>query len=905
MSISGVPEGATLSAGTYDAVTDTWTLTSDQLEGLSVSVADDYDTDFQLTVTSTSTEGEGGDTATNTATIDVDVNRDVLTDGDDTFTMDDDAVVYAGDGDDTITTTTGDDVVFGEDGDDTFIGGLGGSDAFIGGAGTDTVDYSALDPNSPIYVNLSDDPDATAYDLPLDEFDGLQALNTDDPTAEGVYDYDRLNGIEDVIGGAGDDIIVGSDGANVLVGGLGDDLLSGGGGDDVLEGGAGDDTIIGGEGTDTAVFEDNFEEFTVNLDSDSGELSVGGSDIDGNDTLIDVEVLQFGDLTITVEDLLEAAMPDLSVDAVSATEDTEVALPIDAALADSVAEGTETLSVTLSGIPEGAVLRVDGVPLEVEGGSYTFADGVVPEGLTIQPPADSAADFEITVTATSQSVATQDGVADTAQNVQTFMVTVAPDAEAPVVTATEGLSFNEDAGAIDVGALFDAAPVEAGEVVSSFTIGGLPEGATLSGAFTDNGDGTFTIEAADLGGVQLTLPDDYDENFALEVSATSLQVDPDDPDNQDLWSYETSEAISVPLEIVAQVDAPTATVEAASGVEDGAAIPLEIGAATAAQDIDGEVTGFTVSDIPVGATLNLPGGFTFTATEGNTSVDLSPDQVDTLSISLPDDFTEDFSLTVTATATETDPETGTTTTATSAPVSLDVSVEAIADAPTIDVGTASGNEDGGPIALDIDPQVAGQDLDGEITSVTISSIPPGAVIMLNGEEVELTPLYDDGNGNLVEELLDDVGGIIGGIIGGGEGETPEPAAYSVTFPGDVDLSDLTITMPDDHDEDFTLQVSATASETDPESGEITYATSDPVDLNVSVIAQADAPTVDVAAATGDEDLPIALDIDPAAAAQDINGEVTSVTISDIPVGATMTLANGIAFTASEGNTSIS
>jgi hypothetical protein len=855
VTISGVPAGAELSAGTYDAATDTWILSSEDLDGLTVSVPDDYDTDFQLTVTATSTEAEG-DAASQTATIDVDVNRDVLTDGDDTFQMDDDSVVYAGDGADTITGTEGDDVMFGEDGDDTFIGGTGGSDAFIGGAGTDTVDYSALDAESPLYVNLTDEAGESGLAVPLFDFDGdgdIDAADAAAAAASGDYDYDLLNGIEDVIGGAGDDIIVGSDGANVLVGGLGDDILAGGGGDD---------TIVGGEGTDTAVFEDDFEEFTVNLDSDSGELTVEGGEADGTDTLTGVEVLQFGDLTITVEDLLNAAMPDLDVSAVdtATTEDVAVALPIGASLADGVDAGTETLSVTLSGIPEGAVLSVDGVPLEVVGGSYTFEDGVVPEGLTIQPPADSAADFDITVTATSQSVASVDGVAQTTDNVQTLTVTVAPDAEAPTVTAADDLTFLEDSGAIDVGALFDAVPVEAGEEIASFTIGNLPEGASLSGTFTDNGDGTFTIEAADLGSVQLTLPEDFDENFALQVSATASQTDPDTGE----VSYEASAPISVPLEIVAQADAPTATVDTASGTEDGAAIPLTIDATTAAEDIAGEVTSFTVSDIPVGATLNLPGGFTFTASEGNTSINLTPDQVEGLSISLPEDFDEDFSLSVTATAQETDPETGAVTEATSAPVSLDVSVAAVADAPTLEVGAASGLEDGGPIALDIDPAAAAEDINGEVVSVTISNVPADATLSAG--------TFDADTGTWTVDA--------------------------------ADLEGLTITLPEDFDEDFSLSVTATAQETDPETGAVTTATSDPVSLDVSVVAQVDAPTVNVDAALGNEDTAVALNIDPATAAEDIQGEVTSVTISDIPVGATMTLAGGITFTASEGNTSI-
>jgi len=1297
VSISGVPAGATLSAGTYDADSDTWTLTPEELEGLSVSVADSDDTDFQLTVTATSTEANG-DTATQTATIDVDVNRDVLTGGDDTFQMDDDAVVYAGEGDDTITGTDGDDAIFGEAGNDILIGGAG-SDLLDGGDGIDTADFSALDPDSPLYIDLGEG-EATVGD-----------------------DLDTLVSIENVIGGAGDDIIVGSDGDNVLAGGLGDDTFTGGGGDD---------TIIGGDGTDTAVFEDNFEEFTVNLDSDSGELSVGGSDLDGNDTLIDVEVLQFGDLTITVEDLLNAAMPDLDVSAVdtSTVEDVPVALPIGASLADGVADGTETLSVTLSGIPEGAVLSVDGVPLDVVDGAITFADGVVPEGLAILPPPNSAEDMQITVSATSQSVATVDGVAQTTTSEQVLNVTVAPDAEAPVVTAagTDALTFNEDAGAIDVGALFGAVTVEPGEEIASFTIGGLPEGATLSGPFIENSDGTFTIDAADLGDVTLNLPEDYDENFTLQVSATASQTDPEtgavdyetsapidvplniiaqadapsltvtdaagtedqaipldiqtgltddtevlgvsisgipdgavlksgddvitvvdgvanltpeqladltitpaadsdadfnltvtatsteqDPDGGDpitatttgtiavsvdpdadaptlvvdnasgaedtaipltisseLTDVDGSETLSVTISgvpegatlsagtydaetgdwtltpdqlsgltvtpasnsdadfqltvtatttdgtdtatvsetldvsvaavadaptltvdgavsgtedggpialdiasaltdadgsetlsvtisdippgatitlangisftasegntsvdlspsqlqgltvtpaadsgadfaltvtatsteangdtatqtatidvavasqadaptvtadaasgledggpialnidpqaaaedingevvsvtitgvpggaslsagsfnadtgewtvdaadvegltvslpedfdedfslqvsataqetdpdtgevttatsapvafdvsVVAQVDAPTASVDAASGLEDGAAIPLSIDATTAAEDINGEITGFTVSDIPVGATLNLPGGFTFTATDGNTSIDLSPAQVEELSISLPEDFDEDFALTVTTTAQETDPDTGEITTATSAPVALDVSVVAQADAPTVTADAASGLEDGGPIALNIDPQAAAEDINGEVVSVTITGVPEGASLSA-------------------------------GSFNADTGEWTVDAA---------DVEGLTVSLPEDFDADFTLQVSATAQETDPDTGEVTTATSAPVALDVSVVAQIDAPAVSVDAASGVEDGgAIPLNIDPAMAAGDIAGEITTVTISDIPVGATLNLGGGFQFTATEGHTSV-
>ena len=811
VSISGVPAGATLSAGAYDAESDTWTLTPEELEGLSVSVADDYDTDFQLTVTATSTEADG-DTATQTATIDVDVNRDVLTGGDDTFQMDDDAVVYAGEGDDAITGTDGDDAIFGEAGDDILIGGAG-SDLLDGGDGIDTVDFSALDPDSPLYIDLGEG-EATVGD-----------------------DLDTLVSIENVIGGAGDDIIVGSDGDNVLAGGLGDDTFTGGGGDD---------TIIGGDGTDTAVFEDNFEEFTVNLDSDSGELSVGGSDLDGNDTLIDVEVLQFGDLTITVEDLLNAAMPDLDVSAIdtSTVEDVPVALPISTSLADGVADGTETLSVTLSGIPEGAVLSVDGVPLDVVDGAITFADGVVPEGLAILPPPNSAEDMQITVSATSQSVATVDGVAQTTTSEQVLNVTVAPDAEAPVVTAAgaDALTFNEDAGAIDVGALFGAVTVEPGEEIASFTIGGLPEGATLSGPFTENTDGTFTIDAADLGDVKLNLPENFDENFTLQVSATASQTDPE----TGAVDYETSAPIDVPLNIIAQADAPTVSVDAASGLEDGGPIALNIDADVAAEDINGEVVSVTITGVPEGATLSAG---TFDAETGAWTVDAA--DVEGLTVSLPEDFDTDFSLQVSATAQETDPDTGEITTATSAPVALDVSVVAQVDAPTVDVEAASGNEDTA-IALDINPAAAGQDLQGEVTSVTISGIPVGATLNLPGG---LTFTATDANSTV----------------------SLSPAQ----------LEGLTITPPADSADDFQLTVTATATETDPDTGEVTTATSDPVALDVTVQGVADGAQVTDTAASGAEDTAIPFSVDVTELDTD-GSETLSVTLSNIPEGAIIT-----------------
>ena len=59
-----------------------------------------------------------------------------------------------------------------------------------------------------------------------------------------------MTGIENVNGGAGNDIITGNRSANTLNGGNGNDTLNGGAGNDTLNGGLGNDRLVGGNGID-------------------------------------------------------------------------------------------------------------------------------------------------------------------------------------------------------------------------------------------------------------------------------------------------------------------------------------------------------------------------------------------------------------------------------------------------------------------------------------------------------------------------------------------------------------------------------------------------------------------------------------------------------------------------------
>ncbi len=169
--------------------------------------------------------------------------------------------VKAFEGDDIVFAGNGQDFVYGFDGDDTiygigqsgletrevFRGGNGDDEILLGwtstwaladgGAGTDTVDFTYLDPDTFTGVTV---------DLRQTTRSG-SATNTNDGF---VSRYDLQN-FEHVTGSPSDDVITGSDGGNQLDGEDGDDVIAGAGGNDSIHGGAGSDQVQGNDGADT------------------------------------------------------------------------------------------------------------------------------------------------------------------------------------------------------------------------------------------------------------------------------------------------------------------------------------------------------------------------------------------------------------------------------------------------------------------------------------------------------------------------------------------------------------------------------------------------------------------------------------------------------------------------------
>lgn len=166
------------------------------------------------------------------------------------------------DGDNTLWGGLGDDALNGRGGNDILNGGAG-ADTLYGGAGTDTASYA--DAGTWVYVSVRN---------------GTGAGYRGESKGDILYD------IENVVGGAGNDILALDGGDNTLWGGLGDDALNGRGGNDTLYGGDGADTMYGGAGIDTASYANAGTWVYVNVRNGTGAGHKGESK---GDILYDIE----------------------------------------------------------------------------------------------------------------------------------------------------------------------------------------------------------------------------------------------------------------------------------------------------------------------------------------------------------------------------------------------------------------------------------------------------------------------------------------------------------------------------------------------------------------------------------------------------------------------------------------
>ena len=247
LTLSGLPEGSQLSAGTANP-DGSFTLGADDLSHLLLTPPEGATGDLELTVVAVATELANGDTATTSAdfTVTLPAASHEPTDGPDVLTGTAGADVIDGlAGNDTISGLGGDDTLIGGDGHDVLLGGAG-NDLLDGGSGNNTLDGGAGDDSL-----TAGNGDNLIHDTQGDNTVFAGAGNNHIVTGGGNDYVEVMFGDNVIDTGGGDDSIVASSGDNTVNTGAGDDHLDLGGGNNFVDAGTGNDDILLGSGDNT------------------------------------------------------------------------------------------------------------------------------------------------------------------------------------------------------------------------------------------------------------------------------------------------------------------------------------------------------------------------------------------------------------------------------------------------------------------------------------------------------------------------------------------------------------------------------------------------------------------------------------------------------------------------------
>jgi Ca2+-binding RTX toxin-like protein len=173
------------------------------------------------------------------------------------------------------------------------------------GGGTDTYDFSNYSTNLTVSLRPGEWTTTSTTQLAPLHYSGSVVADGNIANAL-LFNGDVRSLIENANGGSGNDTITGNQVANYLWGNGGNDVLYGLEGGDTLYGWTGNDTLFGGAGIDYAYYLGARNDFVlIELVNGSCQLDdVRSSDLEGTDTLADIEYLIFQDGTFSLDSLL-------------------------------------------------------------------------------------------------------------------------------------------------------------------------------------------------------------------------------------------------------------------------------------------------------------------------------------------------------------------------------------------------------------------------------------------------------------------------------------------------------------------------------------------------------------------------------------------------------------------------
>ncbi|WP_114946278.1 Ig-like domain-containing protein [Microvirga calopogonii] len=409
---------------------------------------------------------------------------------------------------------------------------------------------------------------------------------------------------------------------------------------------------------------------------------------------------------VDVEDVSDA--PLVSVHDAAGREDEWTSLDLRAALTDT--DGSETLTVSIIGVPAGARLSQG---IRAADGSWQ----VTPEqlaGLAILPPENFSGTINLSLRSTSISPNGSTAIVDSP-----FRIHVDAVADTPVVGVHDAATKEDQPIALDLSAALTDTD---GSEMLSVVIEGLPAGSRLS-AGIDNGDGSWTLAPGQLSGLTLTPPVDWSGRMDLTLVAQARET-----------SNGSTATVRAPFTVAVEAvaDAPLVSAHDVSGLED---TPIALDLSAMLKDRDGsEVLSVVIWNVPTDASLSHG------SRQPDGSWVVAPTDLARLKFIPKPDFSGPVNLRIEATAREGNDDTATST------ADFRVQIHAVADTPDVTVANFTGREDE-PVAL---TGLGGalRDIDGSETLSFILTVPPGATLNAGTRQADgswlLTPAQLNG-----------------------------------------------------------------------------------------------------------------------------------------------------------------
>ncbi|MEO0636512.1 MAG: type I secretion C-terminal target domain-containing protein [Pseudomonadota bacterium] len=571
-------------------------------------------------------------------------------------------------------------------------------------------------------------------------------------------------------------------------------------------------------------------------------------------------------LVVNVNPILDP--PVLNDGSTTANEDATILVGSDIDLTTVDVDGSQTMQITLSGIPAGSTVDWNTglpgtvTPPAIAGGDYVIS-GTTPQALalldtlTVQPPANTDDNFTIGVSVYAEEA----GGANTTVT-GNHQVIVEAVADAPNLTLAATSQGNEDTS-IALPLTLSLNDTDGSETIQYVDIAGIPTGATLNvtsgGGVTTSSPATgtirFTGSTADLiaklaSGISITPPLHSDVDIPLTITARATESNPTETEVDTL----TADTV---LNVTVQVDAVADGITAVGGsfaTEEDTQVALS-GLAGNGVDTDGsEVVTFRMLGVPSGASFasgtDAGGGvWTFTAAQVTAGLAFTP----------PANEHGTYNMTLEATTTEQNGGDNQVSTA-----AVTVVVDAEADRPTVN-GTAVGNED---------------------TTITF------------GNQFNVNLVDNDGSETLTQLVVTMPGTETATYTAqGGASVVVSGQDYTITgTQTDIQatLDTFAWTPPTHSDDNIIVGISATTQDAD---GSTATRNSN---RTIRVRAVADEPGGSASSISGTEDTPITLDINVTASADTDGSESYSVRLFDIPDGSIVagSTTNGVTYTQS-------